>query len=157
MPAKKLVVSTYLQYVVLALGLVLLFGFVRQLSGVLLTFLAAAVLAYALNPLVRRLEGWKVPRALAVTGIFLVLIVLVLVGMLVLMMLQQRRSKRPRPKRPPTKIKIKRRRRMRRRRTPHSHPSYTRRNRCAIRRRQTLRDRHFRRRTARLRLCVRGR
>src|SRR3712207_7437641 len=55
-PAKKLVVSTYLQYILIAVGVFLLVVFVRQLSGVLLTFLMAAVLAYALNPLVRRLE-----------------------------------------------------------------------------------------------------
>jgi predicted PurR-regulated permease PerM len=42
------------------------------------------VLAYALNPLVRWLEGRRVPRALAVTGIFLILIAAVLAGMLVI-------------------------------------------------------------------------
>lgn len=82
MPAKKLVVSTYLQYIALAVGVALLVAFTRQISGVLLTFLAAAVLAYALNPLVRRLERWRVPRVLAVVGIFLVLIVGVVVGLL---------------------------------------------------------------------------
>ena len=50
MPAGKLVVSTYLQYILIAVGVFLLVVFVRQLSGVLLTFLMAAVLAYALNP-----------------------------------------------------------------------------------------------------------
>ncbi len=83
MPAKKLVVSTYLQYILLAVGVVLLVTFVRQLSGVLLTFLAAGVLAYALNPVVRRLERWRVPRALAVVGVFLVLILVVVAGLLV--------------------------------------------------------------------------
>lgn len=83
MPAKKLVVSTYLQYILLAVGLVLLVSFVRQLSGVLLTFLAAGVLAYALNPVVRGLERWRVPRALAVVGVFLVLIFVVVAGLLV--------------------------------------------------------------------------
>jgi predicted PurR-regulated permease PerM len=82
-PAKKLVVSTYLQYILLAVGVVLLVTFVRQLSGVLLTFLAAGVLAYALNPVVRRLERWRVPRALAVVGVFLVLIFVVVAGLLV--------------------------------------------------------------------------
>jgi predicted PurR-regulated permease PerM len=48
-----------------------------------LTFLAAGVLAYALNPLVRRLERWRVPRALAVVGVFLVLIFVVVAGLLV--------------------------------------------------------------------------
>jgi predicted PurR-regulated permease PerM len=84
LPAKKLVVSTYLQYIVLAVGVVLLAGFVRQLSGVLLTFLAAGVLAYALNPVVRGLERWRVPRALAVVGVFLVLIFVVVAALLVI-------------------------------------------------------------------------
>lgn len=84
MPARKLLVSTYLQYIVLALGVVLLVAFVRQVSGVLLTFLAAGVLAYALNPLVRRLEGLRVPRVLAVIGVFLVLILVVVVTLLLI-------------------------------------------------------------------------
>jgi predicted PurR-regulated permease PerM len=83
-PARKLVVSTYLQYIVLAVGVVLLVTFVRQISGVLLTFLAAGVLAYALNPLVRRLESLRVPRALAVIGVFLVLILVVVVTLLLI-------------------------------------------------------------------------
>src|SRR5215217_322381 len=82
--ARKLVVSTYLQYIVLAVGVLLLVFFVRQVSGVLLTFLAAGVLAYALNPAVRRLEGLRVPRALAVIGVFLVLILVVVVTMLLI-------------------------------------------------------------------------
>lgn len=82
MSAKKLVASTYLQYILLAVGVVVLVAFVRQLSGVLLTFLAAGVLAYALNPVVRRLERWRVPRALAVVGVFLVLVSVVVVALL---------------------------------------------------------------------------
>jgi len=84
MSTRKLLVSTYLQYIGLALGVVLLVAFVRQVSGVLLTFLAAGVLAYALNPLVRRLEGLRVPRVLAVIGIFLVLILVVVVTLLLI-------------------------------------------------------------------------
>ena len=75
MPARKLVVSTYLQYIVLAVGVLFLASFVRQVSGVLLTFLAAGVLAYALNPIVRFLERRRVPRVVAVVGLFLVLLV----------------------------------------------------------------------------------
>jgi predicted PurR-regulated permease PerM len=82
--ARKLVVSTYLQYIVLAVGVLLLVFFVRQVSGVLLTFLAAGVLAYALNPLVRRLEGLRIPRAIAVIGVFLVLILVVVVTLLLI-------------------------------------------------------------------------
>jgi predicted PurR-regulated permease PerM len=84
LPARKLVVSTYLQYIVLALGVVLLVSFVRQVGGVLLTFLAAGVLAYVLNPLVRRLEELRVPRAIAVIGVFLVLILVVVVTLLLI-------------------------------------------------------------------------
>jgi len=82
--ARKLVVSTYLQYIVLAVGVVLLVSFVRQISGVLLTFLAAGVLAYALNPLVRRLERLGIPRVIAVIGVFLVLIIVVVVTLLLI-------------------------------------------------------------------------
>ena len=84
MPARKLVVSTYLQYIVLALGVVLLVAFVRQVGGVLLTFLAAGVLAYVLNPLVRRLEELRVPRVIAVIGVFLVLTLVVVVTLLLI-------------------------------------------------------------------------
>jgi predicted PurR-regulated permease PerM len=83
-PARKLVVSTYLQYIALALGVVLLVAFVRQVGGVLLTFLAAGVLAYALNPLVRRLEQLRVPRPIAVIGVFLILILVVIVTLLLI-------------------------------------------------------------------------
>jgi predicted PurR-regulated permease PerM len=82
--AKKLVVSTYLQYVVIALGALLLFTFVRQIGGVLLTFLLAGILAYALNPVIRWLEAWRVPRIVAVFGVFVALVVVVLVALLVL-------------------------------------------------------------------------
>ncbi len=84
MSTKKLVVSTYLQYALIALGALLLFTFVRQLGGVLLTFLLAGILAYVLNPLVRRLESWRVPRVAAVIGVFLGLLVAVLAALLVL-------------------------------------------------------------------------
>jgi predicted PurR-regulated permease PerM len=83
-PARKLVVSTYLQYILIAVGIFLLVVFVRQLSGVLLTFLMAAILAYILNPLVRRLEQLRVPRVLAVTGVFAVLVLAVVAALLVL-------------------------------------------------------------------------
>ena len=84
MSAKKLVVSTYLQYVLIALGALLLFAFVRQLGGVLLTFLLAAILAYVLNPLVRLLEGWRIPRVVAVIGVFVALVAAVSSALLVL-------------------------------------------------------------------------
>jgi predicted PurR-regulated permease PerM len=83
-PARKLVVSTYFQYILIAVGVFLLVVFVRQLSGVLLTFLMAAVLAYILNPLVRRLEQLRVPRVLAVVGVFAALTLAVVTALLVL-------------------------------------------------------------------------
>ena len=83
-PARKLVVSTYLQYILIAVGVFLLVVFVRQLSGVLLTFLMAAILAYVLNPLVRRLERWRLPRVIAVVGVFAMLALAVVVALLVL-------------------------------------------------------------------------
>ena len=84
MPAKKLVVSTYLQYVLIGAVALLLFAFVRQLGGVLLTFLLAGILAYVLNPLVRWLEGRGISRVLAVLGVFAGLVVVVLVALFVL-------------------------------------------------------------------------
>ena len=84
MPTKKLVVSTYIQYISIAVGVLLLFTFVRQLGGVLLTFVMAGVLAYALNPLIRRLEALGLPRIFAVLGVFLGLTVAVLLAALVL-------------------------------------------------------------------------
>lgn len=84
MPAKKLVVSTYLQYILLAVGVVLLIAFVRQIGGVLLTFFLAAVLSYLLNPLVRRLEGWHVPRVVAVIGVFAALALAATAALLIL-------------------------------------------------------------------------
>ncbi len=86
MSAKKLVVSTYLQYIFIVLGALLLFALVRQLGGVLLTFLLSAVLAYALNPVVRLLEGWRIPRAAAVLGVFLTLVAAVLAALLFLIL-----------------------------------------------------------------------
>src|SRR5215218_9328266 len=84
LPARKLLVSTYLQYIALAVGVILLVSFVRQVGGVLLTFLAAGVLAYSLNPIVRRLEGLGIPRAIAVLGVFVVLIFVVVVTLLLI-------------------------------------------------------------------------
>lgn len=70
---RRLVIADYVQYIALAVGVLLLVVLVRQLAGVLLIFLAAAILAYALNPTVKWLEGRGAPRALAVLGVFAVL------------------------------------------------------------------------------------
>lgn len=81
---KKLVVASYLQYILVAIGLILLVFFLRQIGGVLITFLLAVILAYVLNPLVRRLDGLKIPRAVSVLGLFLVLGGVVTAGLLTL-------------------------------------------------------------------------
>ena len=84
-PTKKLVVSTYLQYILIAVGALLLFTFVRQSGGVLLTFLLAGVMAYALNPLIRRLEATLgIPRVASVLRVFLELTVTLILAEVVL-------------------------------------------------------------------------
>lgn len=83
MPAKKLIVSQYFQYVLIGIGAILLIAFVRQISGVLLTFFMAMVLAYALNPLVRWLESRRIPRVIAVLGLFLILVLAVIAALLI--------------------------------------------------------------------------
>ena len=75
MPAKKLVVSTYLQYVLIGAVALPLLAFVRQSGGVLFSFLLAGVLAYVLNPLVRWMEERGIPRVLAMLGVLAVPIV----------------------------------------------------------------------------------
>lgn len=67
------------------LGPVLLIGLVLWLlAPVLAPFVLAAVLAYVLHPLVLRLQGWRVPRTLAVIGVE-VLALLALLGLLLLL------------------------------------------------------------------------
>lgn len=83
--ARKLVVSDYIQHIALALGILLLVVFVRQLAGVLLTFGLAAILAYLLNPAVKRLEGKGVPRTAAVLGVFAALGAVLAAGTLLLL------------------------------------------------------------------------
>ena len=83
-PTKKLVVSTYLQYILIVVGALLLFTLVRQLGGVLLTFLLAGVMAYASNLLIRRLEALGILRVASVLGVFLGLAVTLILAALVL-------------------------------------------------------------------------
>lgn len=67
------------------LGPVLLIGLAFWLlAPVLAPFVLAAVLAYVLHPLVLRVEGWRVPRTLAVIGVE-VLALLALLGLLLLL------------------------------------------------------------------------
>lgn len=81
---KKLIVASYVQYIAVALGLLFLAFFLRQIGGVLITFFLAVILAYILNPIVRRLDRLKIPRAVSVLGLFLVLGGVVTAGLLTL-------------------------------------------------------------------------
>lgn len=71
--ARRLVVADYVQYIALAAGILLLAVLVRQIAGVLMIFLAAAILSYVLNPVVKLLENRGAPRTVAVLGVFAVL------------------------------------------------------------------------------------
>lgn len=59
----------------IGLGLAILWLF-YQLSPILAPFLLAAILAYICDPLVERLEAWRVPRTLGVAIVMLLLAVL---------------------------------------------------------------------------------
>jgi hypothetical protein len=55
--AKKIGVSTYLQYIFIILSALLLLTFVRQAGSFLLTFLLPAILSCVLNLLTQQLKG----------------------------------------------------------------------------------------------------
>ncbi|HEY8555119.1 MAG TPA: AI-2E family transporter [Burkholderiales bacterium] len=63
---------------------------VYLLAPILTPFLLAALLAYIINPLVERLERWRVPRAAAVTLVFVLFVAFVVVLLLVLVPLVYR-------------------------------------------------------------------
>ncbi|HHC74911.1 MAG TPA: AI-2E family transporter, partial [Thiothrix sp.] len=63
----------------------LFLGLVYLLAPILTPFLMAALLAYLGDPLVDRLEAWKLSRTLSVTVVFIVLILMILVILLVLL------------------------------------------------------------------------
>jgi len=65
--------------------LAILGGFLYLLAPILMPFLAAFLLSYLGSPLVSRLCGWKFPRVLAVTVVFLgiTLFFLALIGILI--------------------------------------------------------------------------
>lgn len=67
------------------LAAIALTGAVLYLLGpVLVPFIGAAILAYVADPLVDRLQGWKLPRTLAVVLVFVVLTIVALLLLLVL-------------------------------------------------------------------------
>jgi predicted PurR-regulated permease PerM len=71
----------------LALSLVLIY----ILSPVLTPFVAAAIIAYLFDPLVNRMQAWKLPRTLAVALVFLLMIALLalFLGVLIPLLQQQ--------------------------------------------------------------------
>lgn len=71
------------QVVVLALALLLVFGLIIYFGNILTPILAAVILAYLLESVVRSLEKWRIPRLLAVIVVMCVTLVsalLLLVG-----------------------------------------------------------------------------
>lgn len=74
-----------------ALAASLLFGWLCYLLAPVLTpFLMAAILAYIGDPLVDRLEAWRLSRTLAVVSVFLALSLLGLVALLIIVPMLQR-------------------------------------------------------------------
>lgn len=71
-------------------SILLLILFIYLLSSVLTPFLIAAFLAYLTDPLVNRLQSWKLPRTLATTFVFIFLVVVfVLLLLIIVPMLEQ--------------------------------------------------------------------
>lgn len=82
-PAGPVLVPRWIQLVVLPLLLVMLWALARAAGPVLLIFLAAAVGAMILNPLVTVLRRARIPRGLSVLIVFLLFLsIFVLVGYL---------------------------------------------------------------------------
>lgn len=65
------VVSRWIQLVMLPLALVALFALARAAKSVVLLFMVASVVALMLNPLVTLLHRARLPRGLAVTAVYL--------------------------------------------------------------------------------------
>ena len=69
-PGPTIQIPRWVQLVGLPVLLVLAFFFAKSLGHVLFLFLAAGVIAFTLNPLVRDLTRLKVPRALSVLIVY---------------------------------------------------------------------------------------
>ena len=71
----------YIKATYILLGLVLISGILYLLGDILIPIALALMIAFMLNPLVNRLEKWKVPHTLAIAlSILIALIVFLLVG-----------------------------------------------------------------------------
>jgi sporulation integral membrane protein YtvI len=66
--------------VIITLGIVLLLYFIFISRDILLPFVIAMTIAYMLDPVVDRLEKWKIPRAISI-----ILLIFILVSLLVLL------------------------------------------------------------------------
>lgn len=78
-------------FILISIALLLLLLY--TLSAVLTPFVLAALLAYLGDPLVNRLETWKVPRTLGVIIVFFFFtLILVLLGLIFIPMLEQQLS-----------------------------------------------------------------
>ena len=65
-------------------------GLIYLLAPILTPFLIAAILAYVGDPLVDRLETYKIPRTLAVTIVFLVLTLMAVIALIILVPLLEK-------------------------------------------------------------------
>mgnify|MGYP000353694195 FL=1 len=83
-PGPTIQVPRWIQLVGLPVLLVLAFLLARLLGHVLFLFLTASVIAFLLNPLVRRLQRLRVPHGLGVTIVYLCFAGVVGVGLTVL-------------------------------------------------------------------------
>lgn len=82
--------SESLRYLFITALVAVVAYFVYLLSPILTPFLISALLAYMADPVVDRLEQWRVPRTLAVVIVFILIALIVLVVVLVLFPIFQR-------------------------------------------------------------------
>jgi predicted PurR-regulated permease PerM len=66
----KLVVPRWIQLVLLPLGVLGLWALARASGPVLLILIFASTIALILNPVVKRLQGWRIPRGLAILLVY---------------------------------------------------------------------------------------
>jgi predicted PurR-regulated permease PerM len=76
-PGPTIQIPRWIQLVVLPVALVFAFLLAKTLGHVLFLFLAAAVIAFTLNPLVRDLTRLRVPRGLSVAVVYMIFLAVV--------------------------------------------------------------------------------
>src|SRR2546428_6320843 len=72
-------VRTLVTAALVTLGVVGLVFLVHAVLDIVLVFLIAIVVAEGIRPLVRRLEGWRFPKAAAILTVYLVLLAILTV------------------------------------------------------------------------------